>query len=104
MFWFFFLYLYSGLFFYLRKIKNHNMSDPSNVIESYTPNRLEQLQIWDRLPLTDEQRVRVLQAMREEAYASSEATSGSGLDEDQKEELRDVSQAEVEVEKTTFDN
>ena len=77
------------------------MSDPSNVIDSCIPNRLEQLEIWDRLPLTDEQRVRVLQAMRD---ASNEATFDSGSDEDQKEELRDVSQAGAEVEKTAVDN
>ena len=79
------------------------MSD-NNVIDSCVPNRLEQLEIWDRLPLTDEQRIRVLQAMREEADASSEATSDSDSAEDRKEEPRDVSQVEAEVEKTAVDN
>ena len=77
------------------------MSDTTNVIDSCIPNRLEQLQIWDRLPLTDEQRVRVLQAMRD---ASNEAMSDSGSDEDQKEEQSDVSQAEAGVEKNAVDN
>ena len=66
------------------------MSDTTNVIDSYIPNRLEQLEIWDRLPLTAEQRIRVLQAMREDAEASSEATSGSGSDAGQKEEQSDA--------------
>ena len=77
----------------------------TNIMDSCIPNRQEQLEIWERLPLTDEQRIRVIEAMREEADSSdtSEATSDSDSAEDRKEEQRDVSQVEVEVEKTAVD-
>jgi len=77
------------------------MSD-TNVMDSCIPNRQEQLEIWERLPLTAEQRIRVIEAMREEAN-SSEAKIDSDSAEDRKEEQRDVSQVEVEVEKTAVD-
>ena len=74
-------------------------------MDSCIPNRQEQLEIWERLPLTDEQRIRVIEAMREEADSSdtSEAKIDSDSAEDRKEEQRDVSQVEVEVEKTAVD-
>ena len=80
------------------------MSD-TNVMDSCIPNRQEQLEIWERLPLTAEQRIRVIEAMREEANSSdtSEAKIDSDSTEDRKEEQRDVSQVEVEVEKTAVD-
>ena len=77
------------------------MSD-TNVMDSCIPNRQEQLEIWERLPLTAEQRIRVIEAMREEAN-SSEAKIDSDSAEDRKEEQRDVSQVEVEVEKTAVE-
>ena len=77
------------------------MSD-SNVIDSCMPNRQEQLEIWERLPLTDEQRIRVIEAMREEAANAAMSDSDSG--EDQKEAPRDEAQAEAEVERTAVEN
>ena len=56
------------------------MSD-SKIIDSCVPNRQEQLEIWERLPLTDEQRIRVIKAMRD----ANEAKFDSGSIEDQKE-------------------
>ena len=74
------------------------MSD-SKIIDSCVPNRQEQLEIWERLPLTDEQRIRVIKAMRE----ANEAKIDSGSIEDQKEEPRGVSHAEAGVERTDVD-
>ena len=72
------------------------------VIEnSWTPDRYDQLQIWDRLPLTPDQRVTVLKAMR--AAALSEANSGSDSTGDQKEEPC-VSETEAKTEKTSDHN
>ena len=77
----------------------------TNIMDSCIPNRQEQLEIWERLPLTAEQRIRVIEAMREEANSSdtSEAKIDSDSDEGQMEAPRDEAQAEAEVEKTAVD-
>ena len=74
----------------------------TNIMDSCIPNRQEQLEIWERLPLTAEQRIRVIEAMREEANAR-QAKIDSDSDEGQMEAPRDEAQAEAEVEKTAVD-
>ena len=65
------------------------------VENSCIPDRYDQLEIWNKLPLTDAQRVRVLKAMREEA-AATVANSDSDSTVDQKEESNEVN-AETEA-------
>ena len=57
-------------------------------LDSFQPSRMDQLDVWDRLPLTNEQRGRVLAAMRkakDEEDAAKAAKSGLDLDVDRKE-------------------
>ena len=70
------------------------------VIEnSSTLNRYDQLEIWDRLPLTPAQRLIVLEAMRAAALVKPSLI----LIQDQKEEPC-VSQTEAKTEKTSDHN